>query len=224
MPDCLISVIIPAKNASPYILETITAIKNQNYGNLEIIVVDDGSTDNTSEIAKNAGCKVIRINESSISKARNTGLKSSNGLLIFFNDADDYIEKETIPTLYNELINNNLQIVFSMAKDFISSELTQEERKQLNPRKEPYFGLIAGCSLIKKEVFNITGLFDETVKSGELIAWQLKLQNSNIKTKKIPIVTSNRRLHKNNFGRLNKAQEFKDYAAILRQKLQKTIK
>lgn len=220
----LISVIIPAKNASAYIYETIEAIKEQNFKNIEIVVVDDDSTDNTGEIAKNSGCKVVRINESSISKARNAGLKASTGSIIFFNDADDYIEKETLPLLYNELINNDLQAVFAMAKDFISLELTEEEIKQLTPRKEPYFGLIGGASLIKREVFDKIGLFDETLKSGEIIAWQLKLQNSDIKTKRIPIVTVNRRLHKTNFGRLNRAQEYRDYIAILRQKLQKDIK
>ncbi len=215
----LISAIIPAKNASAYILETINAIKRQNYKNIEIITVDDSSSDNTGEIAENAGCKVLRINESSISKARNAGLKAANGSIIFFNDADDYIEDNAVTALYGELTNEGLQAVFAMSKDFISPELSEEEKRQLKPRKAPYFGLIGGCSLIKKEVFDAAGLFDEFVKSGELIAWQMKLRDLNIKMKKLPIVTSNRRLHKNNFGRLHKTAEFKDYAAVLRQKL-----
>jgi len=220
----LISVLIPAKNASLYILETINAVKNQNYENLEIIVVDDDSTDNTGEIAKNAGCKVFRINESSLSKARNACLKAASGSIIFFNDADDYIEDNAISVLYNELINNDLHAVFSMGRDFISPELTEEEKKQLKPRTEPYFGSIGGASLIRREVFDTIGLFDETLKSGEIVGWQLKLQSSGLKIKKIPVVTNNRRLHKTNFGRLNKAQEYKDYAAILRQKIQQGIK
>lgn len=215
-----ISAVIPAKNAAPYILETINAVKRQNHDIFEIVVIDDDSTDNTGEIAKNAGCKVVRINESSLSKARNACLKASSGSIIFFNDADDYIEDNALSVLYNELINNDLHAVFSMAKDFVSPELTEEEKKQLNPRQEPYFGLIAGCSLIRREVFDTIGLFDETLKAGEIVGWQLKLQNSGLKTKKIPVVTTNRRLHKTNFGRLNKAQEYKDYAAILRQKIQ----
>lgn len=219
-----VSAVIPAKNASPYILETINAIKRQNHDIFEIVVIDDDSTDNTGEIAKNAGCKVFRINESSLSKSRNAGIKNSKGSIIFFNDADDYVEDNALSVLYNELVNNDLHAVFSMGRDFISPELTEEEKKQLNPRKEPYFGLIAGSSLIRREVFDTIGLFDETLKSGEIVGWQLKLQNSGLKIKKIPIVTSNRRLHKTNFGRLNKAQEYKDYAAILRQKMQKGIK
>ena len=73
----------------------------------------------------------------------------------------------------------------------------------------------------KKKVFDKVGFFDETLKSGEIVEFQIRLKQKNIKIKRIPILTSNRRLHNNNFGRSNKQQEYKDYISILRNKLQK---
>lgn len=86
----LISIIVPAFNAENYISETLTSINNQEYKNLEIIVVDDGSTDATSEIVREFDeVKLIKQFNAGVSAARNHGVKQSAGDLIAFCDADD---------------------------------------------------------------------------------------------------------------------------------------
>jgi glycosyltransferase involved in cell wall biosynthesis len=83
MPNNSVSAVIPAKNASPYILETINAIKRQNHDIFEIVVIDDDSTDNTGEIARNAGCNVFRIKRiisCQIKKRRNQTFKRVNNI------------------------------------------------------------------------------------------------------------------------------------------------
>ena len=151
----MISVIIPAKNASKYIKESIDSIKKQNIKDLEIIVVCDSCTDNTKSIAESLGCKVTEVNFSHIGKTRNAGLKLANGEYILYVDSDDVLEDKAIITLYEELLkDNNLEAVFSMSHEFISPELSNADKSKLKAREDNYFGALAGCSLIRKEANN----------------------------------------------------------------------
>ncbi len=218
----MISVIIAAKNASKYIREAIESVQNQNIKDSEIIVVCDSCTDNTRQIAQDLGCKTIEVNFSHIGKTRNAGLKEAKGEYILYVDSDDVMEKDGILNLYNEFLKDNtVEAVFSMSHEFVSPELSDADKSKLRARQDDYFGALAGCSIIKKEVFDKVGTFDEVLKAGDIVEYQIRLQQKNIKVKKISVVTSRRRLHNNNFGRSNKQQEYKDYITILRNKLNK---
>lgn len=99
MKNSLVTVIVPAYNASDYISETVQSIINQTYTNMEIIVVDDGSTDDTKEIIKSFGPKVNYIyqkNSGSCASPRNTGLRHARGEYVTFFDADDVMMAEKI--------------------------------------------------------------------------------------------------------------------------------
>jgi glycosyltransferase involved in cell wall biosynthesis len=217
----VVSVIIPARNASKYIGEAVESAKKQSFAKkTEIIVVDDGSSDGCGGQAAALGCKVIKIPFAGAPKARNEGIKNSSGEYLLFHDADDILEENAVVNMYKEFeADSGLQAVFAMRKDFISPELSADEKKELRPGQEPYFGAIAGCALIKKSVFALTGLFDESLYAGDAVSWQMVLREKNIKTKQIQAVAVRRRLHLENFGRVSKALERKDYAALLRKKL-----
>ncbi|MBR5498054.1 MAG: glycosyltransferase [Clostridia bacterium] len=105
----LISVIVPVYNVEKYINKCIESIVNQTYTNLEIILVDDGSSDNCPDICdewvkKDSRIKVIHQLNSGGGAARNKGLENANGSLISFIDSDDYLSNEMFAHLYN-LIN-----------------------------------------------------------------------------------------------------------------------
>ncbi len=218
----MISVIIAAKNASKYIREAVESVQNQSMKDIEIIVVCDSCTDNTKQIAQGLGCKTIEVNFSHIAKTRNAGLKEAKGEYILCVDSDDVMEKDGILNLYNEFLKDNaLEAVFGMSHEFVSPELSDADKSKLKARPDNYFGALAGCAIIKKEVFDKVGIFDEALKAGDIVEFQIRLQQKNIKIKKIPVVTSRRRLHNNNFGRSNKQQEYKDYITILRNRLNK---
>lgn len=87
----LISVVIPAYNVAPYLAQCLENILHQTYKNIEIIVVDDGSTDNTVEIAEKYRIKLISQENKGVSAARNAGLKIATGEYLHFMDADDLI-------------------------------------------------------------------------------------------------------------------------------------
>jgi len=96
--DLSVSIIVPMYNAERYIKEAISSLVNQTYKNIEIIVVDDGSTDNSSKIvkefmAKDSRIKLLTQENSGVSKARNLGLQHATGDIIQFMDADDTFDK-----------------------------------------------------------------------------------------------------------------------------------
>ncbi len=111
----LVSIIIPVYNAEKYLKRCIDAVISQSYKNLEIILIDDGSTDLSGKICddyqkKDKRIKVIhKVNEGAGS-ARNYGLDAAKGKYIGFVDADDVIDKDMFLILYNNLINNDADL------------------------------------------------------------------------------------------------------------------
>lgn len=216
----LISVIIPVKNGSNYIRQALDGIEKQNM-NIEIIVVDDCSTDNTVEIAKKYGCTVI---EHKVSKGqvagKNSGLKAAKGKYVIFHDHDDIMQADALKRLYNEF-SPEIAAVEAKVQDWFSPDLTDTEKSKTPLKNEPYWGLFTGAILIKKEAFDIIGYFDESVHTGEIIEWQSKMDSNGLKIKKIDFISTKRRVHSTNFGKTNQKTEFKNYAAILRAKIKR---
>ena len=105
----LISVIIPVYNGENDIKKCIDSVINQTYKNLEIIIINDGSTDNTFKILKEYknkyGDKLVVIDQKNKGQAiaRNNGIKKSTGKYITFLDADDYLKKDFIYILHKNM-------------------------------------------------------------------------------------------------------------------------
>jgi glycosyltransferase involved in cell wall biosynthesis len=216
----LISVIIPCYNGANYLPEAIGGIKKQNM-NIEIIVVDDCSMDNSGEIAERLGCLVIRHKKNLGQMAgKNTGLKTACGGFILFHDQDDVMNPNCLGLMYNEMeADCFLQVVMAKVKDFFSPDMPDRERQKIKIKPEAYYGLFTGAVLLRKNIFNIIGLFDENLYSGETIFLQSKLNEYNLKHKKIDIISTNRRIHHNNFGRTYQDRQYVGYAVSLRTKL-----
>ena len=113
-----ISVIVPVYNTKSELPKCLKSICNQTYTNLEIICIDDGSTDGSSQIVdefaqKDNRIKVIHKNNSGESNARNTGIKIATGEYIAFCDCDDWIDKNMYEVLAQELTNEDINMVCS---------------------------------------------------------------------------------------------------------------
>lgn len=111
----LISVIIPVYNVEKYLSKCITSVQNQTYNNLEIILVDDGSTDNSGSICDrykelDERIKVIHKKNGGQGSARNVGLQYFKGTYVTFLDSDDSMENNCISLLYDNLKENDLDI------------------------------------------------------------------------------------------------------------------
>lgn len=113
-----VSIIIPAYNVGKYIQRCIESASNQTLQDIEIIVVIDGATDNTLEVATSCAKKDLRIiiidkNNGGVSSARNTGLDVAQGEFVQYLDGDDWLELTASEELYTYAIKNNLDIVVS---------------------------------------------------------------------------------------------------------------
>ena len=112
----LISVIIPIYNVEDYLDECIASVCNQTYGNLEIIMIDDGSTDKSGSIADkwsslDKRCTVYHKKNEGISVARNCGIEKAKGKFLIFVDSDDLLEKNMIERLHQEALKEQVDMV-----------------------------------------------------------------------------------------------------------------
>lgn len=112
----LISVVVPVYNVSRYLSECVNSIMHQTYTNLEIILIDDGSTDNSGQICdsflkKDDRIKVFHKKNSGLGLTRNYGIDRSSGRYIIFVDSDDYLGKEAIEKLVESAINGQYDTI-----------------------------------------------------------------------------------------------------------------
>lgn len=113
--DPLISIIIPCFNAEKTLEKCLKSVVQQSYANLEIIIIDDGSTDETSLIynkfqSNDERILVLKQQNSGVSKARNTGVQAATGDYICFVDSDDWAELNYCSELYSLLVGENADI------------------------------------------------------------------------------------------------------------------
>ena len=94
-----ISVIIPACNEEKYIKKTLNSLKNQTTSQFEVIVVCNGCTDNTKEVAEQFAVQILESKEANVSKARNLGAKHARGEILVFLDADTILETDALKTV-----------------------------------------------------------------------------------------------------------------------------
>jgi len=200
MENPLISVIIPVFNGELFIADAIHSVFAQKYEPLEIIVVDDGSTDGTAELVKSipGNLRYFYQENAGVAKARNKGLEMAKGDLIAFIDADDVWVKNKLEIQRN-LIKSNpaAEIVLGclVQKPFISIE----DLYQLDIQKETgIFASQLGCALIKKHVFEMAGGFDEEMKLAEDVDWLNRTREANIHIMVHKEIVQFYRMHGNN--------------------------
>ena len=179
MKNYKISIIIPVYNTEKYIKECIESIIKQTYKNIEIIIVNDGSTDNSVNIIKDyqkkyKRIKVINQKNKGPSAARNNGIKHSEGDYILFVDSDDWIEENMVEKMINSINNKETdliicsysQITNGKRKDFIVEERKNFEEYLFDSSVSGY----SCCKMIKREC--IKNYFDEELNIMEdLLFW-----------------------------------------------------
>ena len=127
----LISIIVPVYNVENYLKECLDSILNQTYQNIEVIIIDDGSTDNSSKICdeyakKDKRIQVIHQQNSGLSVARNNGIKLSKGKYLSFIDSDDIIHSQMIELLNQEIKKNKCDISICKYQSFTDKYIEKQ--------------------------------------------------------------------------------------------------
>lgn len=177
----LVSIIIPAYNSESTLAETILSAINQSYTKLEIIIIDDGSTDHTKEICEKFNSKIKYYYKSNggIASAINLGIKKMNGVWFKWLSSDDVLTNDAIEKLIGIATNTGGQIIYSdydrineqsIFIDTIKEPLYQNYYEFASKIWIRYIGNASGA-LIHKSCFEVVGLFDENLRFGEDYDW-----------------------------------------------------
>lgn len=175
----LVSIVIPAYNVESTVIETLDSVVAQTYNNIETIIVDDGSTDNTLEIVKQfitdkPTMHVYTKGNEGLAATRNYGFQFVKGKYLLFLDADDLIDLDFVKLCVDEFNANP-------HADIITTEVQHFEREThiYIPPAFSLEGILRGncfviTSMIKSEAFSAIGMFDTTMKFHE--DWEMWLR------------------------------------------------
>lgn len=196
----LITVIIPVYNGAEFIREAIDNILSQNYPAIEIIVINDGSTDQTDAFVKeiDTDIRYFWYGNDGPAFARNRGIRDASGEFIAFLDVDDLWPENNLNILLNEFLNDpEADVVRGYGQVMKKNLLTGEYEPTGDPKKS--FPAFIGAALYRKEVFYKVGLFDVSLHFGEDSDWYMRATELNIKMKWVDRVTLKVRRHGKNF-------------------------
>lgn len=180
-----VSIIIPAYNMEHYIKRTLQSCQCQTYSDIEIIVIDDGSTDATCEvIAAFDDSRIIKLKQTNrgVSAARNHGLRRATGNCCIFLDGDDWLEPNAVKLLVEAYERENCFIISSFKDAYLNNDSIQIDNESseigaeahinwsgYSTSSRPYFHLKSSCyKLFDMKILRANSIyFDETITHGE---------------------------------------------------------
>ena len=217
----LISVIITCFNREEYIREAIDSVLCQSLENCEIIVIDDGSTDNSAEIIRTYGNRLryFHQNNKGASCAKNAGIELARGEYISFLDSDDAWTPDKLHLQMNHFkASSGIDILHGYARQFVNPGLSPEERSQLYCPAEPMPAPTSGTMLLKKATFERVGDFRADLLVGIEVEWHLRAKNMGLSMVTLPDILLLRRIHKTNSGTTQRAAR-QQHLSILKENL-----
>ena len=144
------SIIVPVYNTEKYLKRCLDSIKSQSFKDYEVIIVNDGSTDNSSDIISKYPYKVINQENQGLSMARNNGVKASSGEYLIFLDSDDYIEKDLLKEIDKSLSNNPDLVRYQIKEVFDNKDdINYEETTFDNKNGVEAFKLITNYHFVE---------------------------------------------------------------------------
>jgi glycosyltransferase involved in cell wall biosynthesis len=221
--DQAVSVVVPAHDTELYLGEAIESILTQTLPPTQVIVVDDGSHDGTAEVAEGFGAAVtvVRRERGGVGAAVNSGLEIADGDLVAFLDADDVWTLRKLELQLAALdAEPETDMVFGHVEQFVSPDLSPEERAELRPPVASLPAKVKGSMLIKRPAFDRVGMFDTSWKIADFVDWYSRAHVLGLKERMLGEVLLLRRLHRTNNGRIHRLarDEYAKAVAIARRR------
>jgi len=204
MPQPSIAVITPVRNGMLYLRDAIKSILAQQHPNIEIIVVDDASTDGSGELATSMGCRVLHTPGVGPAAARNTGIRAAQSDLLFFLDADDLAGPNALQNMVDALMRSPDA---GFAQGYIQNFIAKPDAP-IYVISKPYRFVNLGSALWRRSVFETVGLFDESLRLGEDQDLLMRCWEHDISKALVNFVALYYRRHPGNMTRGLKGAEF----------------
>jgi glycosyltransferase involved in cell wall biosynthesis len=212
----LISTIIPLFNCEKYVGAAIDSILMQNYHPMQIIVVDDGSTDGSAAVARSfSQVEYYSQENAGVAAALNHGLSKAKGEFIAFLDSDEGRLKLELDAFARD---PNLDMVMGNVEQF----------RETGPDTPPvslgiFQGYLKITVLVRRSALDRVGLFDPQWKTGDFIDWYIRATEIPLKMAMLPDVVARRRIHETNMG-IRQRDARSEYARIMRLALERRRK
>lgn len=214
----LISTIIPCHNGDRYLAAAIGSVMNETYRPVEVIVVDDGSTDRSGDVARGFGdaIRYHRQPHSGSGAARNCGIELAGGDFLAFLDADDlWVEDKLARQMAALTADPSLGIVCGHAELFVSPELPDEVKARVRVDQRRMPAQLPGALLVRRAVFERVGAYSSQFTTATEMDWFMRATEQGVKTLMLPAVVLKRRIHATNHGILRRDAR-QDYVRVLK--------
>jgi glycosyltransferase involved in cell wall biosynthesis len=219
----LVSVIVPVYNAAKYLDEAIESILIQTYPNMEVIAVNDGSTDESLHVLEkyNSRITIIDSTNKGTPAARNQGIRVSTGSYLAFLDADDIWYPEKLSVQMDVFDKNpDVALTYCCFEEFQSPDLSEELRSKRIVKSGIISAALPGTSIIQREAFYKVGFFFEPRRTGEFMDWFARAKELGIKMVPTEDSLYRRRSHADNQSLMIQSLH-KDYLEMVRETLRR---
>ena len=215
-----VSVVIPVHNGERYLGASIQSVLDQHHPALELLVIDNGSTDATAEVARSfSSIRYVHLAAKGLCKALNYGIEQCRGTFLGFLDADDLWSPNGLAVRLEVFANDPaVEMVFGHVEQFISPELDESTKARLSIRNSRLPGRHRGTMLIRPESFRRVGAFEPSLDCGEFLDWYMRAEEQKIREAMLPNVVMLRRIHGANAGYTERHQRV-EFARVLKRGL-----
>ena len=185
-----VSVIVPVHNGARFLRHALDSVLVQRHVALEILVVDDGSTDETPDVVRgvNAPIRYVRQDNRGPAAARNAGIRLARAEVLAFVDADDLWPADKLARQLPLLSDGSVDIAMGYTQPIVMTR-PDEDVTALRPVLAPRLTLSVGANLYRHSVFERFGPFDESIRTAEDLDWLLRAREAGASIELLNAVT-----------------------------------